>query len=154
MIRHKYRDPLTGGPVVHFLKCLTDWQIDSVNPTASRPLSRVDDLYSLALKNVEAFGGKPFHNSGFGGGIVFPDGESLRKFSDSLDQIPYYKVSVEKRMYCTGIVKVPKSEDMDPDGAIELVEDRIESGELQTTEVEWDEPSYEDMSFATTGDVD
>ena len=62
-----------------------------------------------------------------------------------------FEVSVEKRMYATGVVVV----DCDgPDEAIDLVESQIASGLLQTTSVEWGDPQYEDSSFATTGDVD
>ncbi len=62
-----------------------------------------------------------------------------------------YTVSVEKRMYATGTVTV----DCDSaDQAVELVQNQIDSGVLQTTAIEWDEPQYEDCSFATTGDVD
>jgi hypothetical protein len=61
-----------------------------------------------------------------------------------------YPVSVEKRMYATGTVMV----DCDnADQAVELVQNQIDNGVLQTTAIEWDEPQYEDYSFATTGDV-
>ena len=62
-----------------------------------------------------------------------------------------YEVSVEKRMYSTGKVTV---ECETPDQAIELVEDQINNGLLQTTSVNWSEPEYEDDTFVTTGDVD
>jgi len=62
-----------------------------------------------------------------------------------------YKVSVEKRLYTTGIVEVEAST---ADEAIELVEEQIAKGYLQTTAVKWDDPTYEDDSFVTTGDVD
>jgi len=60
-----------------------------------------------------------------------------------------FKVFVEKRMYAIGTVTV---EGEDADDAIDLVEEQIDSGELQTTAVDWGE--YEDFSFVTTGDVD
>lgn len=60
-------------------------------------------------------------------------------------------VSVEKRLYATGTVEI----NCDTiEHAIELVESKIDNGELQTTAIEWDDPQYEDMSFMTTGDVD
>jgi len=65
--------------------------------------------------------------------------------------MPKFKVSVEKRMYCTGAVEV---EAQDADAAQEDVQEHINRGTLQTTTVEWNDPEYEDCSFATTGDVD
>jgi hypothetical protein len=62
-----------------------------------------------------------------------------------------FEVSVQKRMYSTGKVTV----DCDnSDQAIEMVENQIARGILQTTNVEWSEPEYEDCSFITTGDCD
>lgn len=65
--------------------------------------------------------------------------------------MPEYEVNVEKRMYCTGVVKVNA---INPDEAEEKVMNQISTGELQTTAVEWDDLEYEDGSFNTTGDVD
>jgi hypothetical protein len=65
--------------------------------------------------------------------------------------MPSYQVSVEKRLYCTGAVKVSAK---DSDEAIEKVSGMINSGKLQTASVEWSDPEYEDLSFTTTGDVD
>jgi hypothetical protein len=65
--------------------------------------------------------------------------------------MPKFKVSVEKRMYCTGAVEV---EAQDADAALEEVKSQINMGALQTDSVEWDDPEYEDCSLATTGDVD
>lgn len=62
-----------------------------------------------------------------------------------------FTVSVEKRLYATGAVEI---EAENADKAIEIVEERINKGELQTTAIEWGESEYEDMSFKTTGDVD
>ena len=62
-----------------------------------------------------------------------------------------YKVSVDKSMYCTGSVEVDSTS---ADKAGELVEAMINSGKLQTTEVDWGDLTYEDMSFKTTGDVE
>lgn len=62
-----------------------------------------------------------------------------------------YKVSVEKYLYCSGIVTVACE---DPDDAIDEVDRMISTGKLRTIDVEWDEPVYEDLSFGTTGDVD
>ena len=62
-----------------------------------------------------------------------------------------YHVTVEKRMYCTAEVTI----DCDsPEQAQELVENQITSGALQTTDLLWGDPQYEDCSFITTGDVD
>jgi hypothetical protein len=65
--------------------------------------------------------------------------------------MPKFKVSVEKRMYCTGAVEV---EAQDADAALEEVKSQINMGALQTDSVEWDDPEYEDCSLTTTGDVD
>lgn len=62
-----------------------------------------------------------------------------------------YKVSVEKRLYCTGVVVTAAK---DADNAIKQVRALIDKGELQTTQVEWSDPEYEDSSFDATGDVD
>lgn len=60
-------------------------------------------------------------------------------------------VSVEKRLYSTGTVEV----DCDnADQAVELVQNQIDNGVLQTTAIDWSDPTYEDCSFTTTGDVD
>ena len=62
-----------------------------------------------------------------------------------------FKVSVEKQMYATGEVTV----DCDTERqAVELVENQILKGYLQTTAVDWSDAQYEDCSFTTTGDVD
>jgi hypothetical protein len=65
--------------------------------------------------------------------------------------MPKFSVSIEKRMYCTGIIEV---EAENADVALEDVQGRINMGILQTTTVEWNDPEYEDCSFTTTGDVD
>jgi len=62
-----------------------------------------------------------------------------------------YAVSVEKRMYSTGIVTVDCENE---DRAIELVENQITNGDLQTADIEWGEPAYEDFTFEATGDVE
>lgn len=62
-----------------------------------------------------------------------------------------YLVSVEKRLYCTGHIKVDAE---NPDQAISAVRAMIDKGLLQTTEIKWNEPEYEDSSFDTTGDID
>ena len=62
-----------------------------------------------------------------------------------------FKVSVEKRMYATGILVIGAA---DADAAIEAVRKQIDKGEIQTTSVAWDEPQYEDLSFDATGDVE
>ena len=62
-----------------------------------------------------------------------------------------FDVSVEKRMYATGKVRVVAKNDS---AAQDKVNAMIDSGRLQTTGVDWSEPTYEEMSFQTTGDVD
>jgi len=64
--------------------------------------------------------------------------------------MPKYQVSVEKRLYCTGTVEVTAK---DPDAAIKKVRTRINKGTLQTTQVEWSTPEYEDDSLKCYGEV-
>lgn len=64
--------------------------------------------------------------------------------------MPKFEVTVEKTMTCSGIIEV---EAVDSDAALKQISDRINSGKLQTTEVNWDDPEYNDGSFQTTGDV-
>lgn len=62
-----------------------------------------------------------------------------------------FKVQVEKRMYALGTVEV----DCDNAGdAIDMVQNQINNGILQTTHVKWDKAQYEDCSFETTREVD
>lgn len=66
--------------------------------------------------------------------------------------MPMFAVSVEKRLYSTAMVRVEADT---ADDAVEKVEEMIRSCALTRTDPEgWSEPTYEDMSFATTGDVD
>ena len=67
--------------------------------------------------------------------------------------MPKFRVSVEKRLYCTGVVEITAK---DADAAIKQVSDKINTGALQTTAItiKWNDPEYEDFSFTTTGDVD
>jgi hypothetical protein len=62
-----------------------------------------------------------------------------------------FKVSVERKLYVTGYVKVWARDEF---AALRTVNNKIAEGTLQTTDVEWGEPEYEDHSFDTTGDVD
>jgi len=62
-----------------------------------------------------------------------------------------FQVSVEKRMYATGIVEI---EAENADEATKKVLDKIVEGEINTSDIEWSEPEYEEMSFDITGDVD
>jgi len=62
-----------------------------------------------------------------------------------------FEVSVDKTLYCTGKVKVTAK---NAEEAIDKINKKILSGKLQTTDVEWSDPEYEDNSFKTTGDVD
>lgn len=74
--------------------------------------------------------------------------KSKRKTSKALTT---FEVSVEKRMYATGIVTVKAKT---ADQAVQMVQDQIVKGELQTTAVDWGDPEYEDDSFMVTWDVD
>jgi hypothetical protein len=65
--------------------------------------------------------------------------------------MPKFNVSVEKRLYCTGNIEVEAN---DSDDALCQVSNKISLGELQTTDIEWGDPEYEDSSFQTTGDVE
>jgi hypothetical protein len=65
--------------------------------------------------------------------------------------MPKYQVSVEKRLYCTGSIEVSAK---NPDEAIKKVRTQINKGTLQSTQIEWSDPEYEDSSFDATGDVD
>jgi len=65
--------------------------------------------------------------------------------------MPKFNVSVEKRMYCTGSVEVTAK---DSDAALKKVSDQINTGKLQTSTIEWNDPEYEEGSFQTTGDVE
>ena len=65
--------------------------------------------------------------------------------------MPKYKVSVEKKLYCTGVVEVTAKS---PTEAIITVDKKIREGKLQSTAIDWNDGEYEDFSFKTTGDVD
>ena len=62
-----------------------------------------------------------------------------------------FEVMVEKTIYATGKLTVD-CENIDQ--AIESVQNKINRGEIQTTDIEWSDLIYEDCSFQTTGDVD
>jgi predicted transglutaminase-like cysteine proteinase len=62
-----------------------------------------------------------------------------------------FQVSVERKLYVTGHVKVLARDEF---AALRTINNKIAKGTLQTTDVEWGEPEYEDHSFDTTGDVD
>jgi len=62
-----------------------------------------------------------------------------------------YKVTVEKTQTCSGIIEV---EAHGPVDAQDQVDRDIQSGTLQTTAVNWDDPEYDDGSFKTTGDTE
>jgi hypothetical protein len=65
-----------------------------------------------------------------------------------------FKVSVEKNYYVTGAITV---EAEDSDAALKQVSDRINEGNLQTSDsdIEWnDDLDYIDGSFQTTGDIE
>lgn len=61
------------------------------------------------------------------------------------------KVSVEKRMYATGVVEV----DCDnAEQAFDQVQREIADGHLLDTDIEWSEPVYEGGSMTATEDID
>ncbi len=64
-----------------------------------------------------------------------------------------FKVSVMKRLYCTGVIEVSAK---DAQAAVDKVTEKIVTGKLQTTDpnIEWGDLEYEDGSFETTDDVD
>jgi hypothetical protein len=62
-----------------------------------------------------------------------------------------FKVTVEKTMTASGIVEVSART---ADEAFVKVYKRITSGKLQTTDITWDDPEYDDDSFKATGDVE
>lgn len=62
-----------------------------------------------------------------------------------------YKVSVEKTLYCTGSVEVEAD---DPEQAEQVVDELINSCRLRTSDVCWEDPTYEEASLCTTGDVE
>lgn len=62
-----------------------------------------------------------------------------------------FDVSVEKRMYSSGKVTVDCES---PEEAIQTVQGQIDRGELQTTDIEWGDETYEDCSFVVTDDAD
>jgi len=66
--------------------------------------------------------------------------------------MPKFSVSVEKKEYCTGRWVTVSAKDANE--AVEKVKGRIDRGKLQTTDIAWGDPEYEDCSFATTGDVE
>ena len=62
-----------------------------------------------------------------------------------------FEVTVEKMQYRLGVIKVSAQ---NPKAAIKKIQDKIDSGKLQTTAVTWwDDPEYVDNSFKTTGNA-
>jgi len=61
-----------------------------------------------------------------------------------------YEVQVEKKMRAIGTVFVECDDDQQ---AIAMVRDQIQTGDLQTTHVQWQDPEYEDESFEVTNEV-
>jgi len=62
-----------------------------------------------------------------------------------------YKVTVEKIMWYTGSVEVTAP---NPDAAEAKVKKMIDSHDLEMDTVTWNEGSFEEGTFRTTGDVD
>jgi len=62
-----------------------------------------------------------------------------------------FKVSVEKCMYCTGVIEVMA---YSADDAEEQVQEKISIGEIHYEDISWNEPTHEPGSFQTTGDVE
>jgi hypothetical protein len=56
-----------------------------------------------------------------------------------------FTVFVEKKMVFPGVVRIKAH---DPEDAVRRVQSKIDKGEIQTTDVEWDKPEYEDFSFS------
>lgn len=61
-----------------------------------------------------------------------------------------FEVTVEKTLYCSGTIKVKAK---NSEAALKQVSDKINSGKLQTTHIEWGDSEYQDGTFQTTGDV-
>jgi len=58
-----------------------------------------------------------------------------------------FEVNVEKRMTATGTVKVSAKTHSE---AIRKVQAQINNGEINTSNVTWEDPEYEDCSFQVT----
>lgn len=65
--------------------------------------------------------------------------------------MPKYRVPVKKSMTATGTVEVTAKS---AEEAQAKVQAQIDSGKLQTTAVEWGDPSYEEYSFEIDGDAE
>jgi len=61
-----------------------------------------------------------------------------------------FKVSVEKRLYTTGVYEIEAKND----AAVTKVNEGILHGKIQTTDIQWGDPQYEDSTFQPTGDVE
>lgn len=64
--------------------------------------------------------------------------------------MPEFHVRIEKKLACTGLIKVAAE---NSHAAVKQIRDRINTGTLQTTEVEWSTPKDEDDSLKCYGDV-
>lgn len=62
-----------------------------------------------------------------------------------------YKVTVEKRLYVSGVVEINAADQND---ALDRAEEQIFTGNLKSSDVEWSEPQEEIGTFVVTGDVD
>ena len=62
-----------------------------------------------------------------------------------------FKVTVEKTQTCSGIVEVEAGNAAAAQASVDV---DIQSGKLQTTAVNWDDPVYDDFSFKTTSDIE
>jgi hypothetical protein len=99
------------------------------------------ELLEQSLVALEGYSGRDSYELKF-----------LKKELEKLKKSPTtkeFKVPVEKRLYCTGFVTVTtaSSRVYTQEDAVETVTRMIDSGELQTSNVEWSEPVYEETTF-------
>jgi hypothetical protein len=97
------------------------------------------------LKSTKAF---PIDK--MGGDGCYKVSLTLKKLKEKLKE-KVWQVSVEKRLYATGVAIVRAANAEEAQAKVEM---QIVKGSLQTTEIKWGDPEYEDSSFATTGDVE
>lgn len=67
----RIKNDVNGNPcyVVHYLDLLTKQELDM--PIWSEETGERVDKYSWACKRAKAFGGRKYHTTAYGGGIVF-----------------------------------------------------------------------------------
>lgn len=62
-----------------------------------------------------------------------------------------FKVTVEKPIFCTGIVKVKATTLKE---ALKTVKANIKNGKIQDVDVNWSEPEYQEGPIKTTGEAE